>query len=238
MQRRRFLGTAGACLLAPTIKLQESIDRHRLIEPFCDTERDHGRFEMDLPFRVKGNAYATDGTACARIPTLGSDTDGVKRRLPPMLQAWEQFYQPDSKWRDVPKTNLQGRKDLFGECPECGKLGDCTHCEYGMVFDSDFADFEFCHHCGGSGDCHNPKCKICKGERWTNGLPLFQFVDDLVINGKLWNKVAAIPDVQFSISQDLSLKAGYSFRHEAGTRALLFRSSLAIEGAVMPFKTT
>jgi hypothetical protein len=170
--RRGFIGSSLAALLLPTIKVNNTVDRERLLSQFCDDSGRNQRFDMDRPFIAADRlAYATDSRIMCRTEIAAPDISGTGKP-PPVIAAWHSYWRPDSAWV---RDGLPAVADLkictpFGVCPLCegrrivlpefpnfdDRQVDATMSRLGYCIDDNSVGDESCPQCRGRDDYSGP----------------------------------------------------------------------------------
>ena len=119
--RRGFIGSSLAALLLPTIKINSTNDRERLLSQFCDDSGNNWRFDMDKPFSAADRlAYATDSRILCRTEIAAPDISGTGKP-PPVIAAWHSYWRPDSAWvcDGLPAVADLKIRTPYAVCPLC-----------------------------------------------------------------------------------------------------------------------
>lgn len=180
MQRRSFLQSMAAALMAPTIRLRDTVVDERLLMPFCEPEPDWYRYDFEKPFGIGSLTYASDSKALIRCELAARDEDGERKLPKNLLSVWNHHWRPTEQWRPLTPDDLRPTERVTGRCPYCGDRRKSFGPNYpddqetaDALLDWDVDDNTIrdssCEHCHGR-DYTGPSCVRINGvvhQSWT-----------------------------------------------------------------------
>lgn len=120
ISRRTTLKAMVAAIMAPTIRLRDSVPDERLLLSFCDPEA--WRYDFTKPFGVGSLTYASDFRAMIRCELAFRVEDGERRLPKNIVDVWSHHWKPSGKFRPLTPDDIIPTESahITGCCPHCG----------------------------------------------------------------------------------------------------------------------
>lgn len=189
--RRSAIKSIAATLLAPTIKLRQSIPDERLLAAFCDPEP--WRYDFTKPFGVGSLTYASDSFALIRCELRNRSEDGERRLPKNVIDVFDDRWNPNAMWRDLTPDDLKPTEKYNGYalCPECGN--------HRVWFGEHYPDDQ--EHADALPDwdvddntIRDVSCKVCHGREY-QGLSCVM-IDGVLHKSWTLRRILALPNPQ------------------------------------------
>lgn len=217
MSRRAFIKqvvASGIYACLPVTVIRQGVSMETLQR--CCRYEDQ-RYDMTVPFVEDSHVSATDGRIGVQVFDGISIADfGKPLRRPPLADALDQLWSPDSRWRDWPNANYTNSiDDIGGCCWACnshgylGPLSKCKNCdgigsiplpinapadEWGESYETD------CLACC-DGWKSDQQCPVCNGNPHERTRDAIQEIDDIKIASKYHHTISMLPGVRYSVSK-------------------------------------
>lgn len=219
MNRRSALKTIGLTLLAPIVRLRQTVDRENLLRAFCD-DWEGGRYNLQYPFSVGSLTYGSDLRHLVRAELSSVVEDGT-RKIPDVEWAWNQYWHPsrfvpfELPPADSPRL-VTPRDDWGAICPLCDDRRISFGDRHPASLDEVPPDYD-----PDDNTYRDPSCPLCRGRTFYG--PSQLIVEGVRMSYSRLKPIAALPNVRV---------AGNMVRQEGQPGPLVFVAD-GFEGMAM-----
>lgn len=194
ISRRSALKSIALAIVAPTVRLRQSVDREALMRAFCCPEGWCSRYDIDQPFNFDSLTYACDYRHAVRAELSNTIEEGT-RRIPDMQKCWGEYWHPG---HFVPFELPPVDSPLLVTC-QGGYCGICPLCDdrrisFGDRYPASLDEVPIGYD-PDDNTYRDPSCPLCRGSEDFSG-PSQLIVQGVRLSYSRLKPLAALPGLR------------------------------------------